>query len=334
VFVAWNHGAVTNAALTVEVTRGNRVESKHRVDAVVSDAKGEVVASWGDADRPTQPRSACKPLQAIPLITSGAADAAGLTDVELALACASHTGEEGHVAAVEAWLGAVGASVADLECGTHTPSYRPAADALVSNGSSPSAAHNNCSGKHSGFIHTALHMGDGVAGYLSPSHPQQVRVTRSITRFASIDVASQSPGVDGCGIPVWTMPLQALARGWAQLQDPQSVDADEAAAARRLLDAMVGEPWFVAGTERKSTNMMYARGGRIAAKSGAEGVFCAVDRETGRGFALKTDDGAGRASEVAIEWLVARMLRLDEPAPEVLRNHAGTAVGEIRVRVP
>ncbi|MBN4047388.1 asparaginase [Acidimicrobiaceae bacterium AH-315-P05] len=323
---------MTNAALTVEVTRGNRVESKHRVDAVVSDAKGVVVASWGDADRPTQPRSASKPLQAIPLITSGAADDAGLTEVELALACASHNGEEGHVAAVEAWLGAVGASVADLECGSHAPSYRPAADAMVSNGISPTAAHNNCSGKHSGFIHTLLHLGDEIAGYLSPSHPQQVRVTRSLTRFAGIDVATQAPGIDGCGIPVWTMPLQALAKGWAQLQDPQSVDADEAAAANRLLDAMVHQPWFVAGTEGRSTTIMHARGGRVVAKGGAEGVFCAVDRETGRGFALKTADGASRASEVAIEWLVARMLRLDEPAPEVLRNHAGTAVGEIRVR--
>ncbi len=299
---------------------------------MVCDSAGDIVVSWGDADRPTQPRSAVKAIQAVPLITTGAADAGNLTEVELALACASHNGEEGHVLAVEAWLDSIGATADDLECGAHMPYYRPAADAMVLGSVTPTPMHNNCSGKHSGFVHTALHVGDEPAGYLATSHPQQVRVTRSLSRFTGIDISSQTPGVDGCGIPVWTFPLGALARGWARLQDPAGLDADEGAAARRLLDAMVHQPWYVAGTDRHCTNTMYANGGRIAAKTGAEGVFCAVDRDTGRGIALKVDDGASRASEHAIDWVLARLLKKDPPAPVVLRNWAGTEVGQIRMR--
>ena len=304
------------------------------MDAVVADGTGEIVASWGDADRPTQPRSAIKAIQAVPLITSGAADEAGLTDVELALACSSHNGEAGHVAAVEAWLGAIGLDGDVLECGAHVPYYRPAADAMLLANEAPRRVHNNCSGKHSGFVHTTVHLGEEPAGYLAPSHPQQVRVTRISSRFTSTDVAGQQPGVDGCGIPVWTFPLAGLARGWARLSSGEGVDADEAAAGNRLLDAMVRQPWYVAGTDRHCTNVMYAHGGRIAAKTGAEGVFCAVDRETGRGVALKCDDGASRASELALDWVLARLTKAEPPAPAVLKNWAGTEVGEIRVKQP
>lgn len=302
------------------------------MDVAVVDGGGGLVASFGDVDRATQPRSAIKAIQAVPLITSGAADDAGLTEVELALACSSHNGEVGHVAAVESWLDSIGASPDDLECGAHVPYYRPAADAMVIAGESPTPAHNNCSGKHTGFVHTSVHLGEEPSGYLAPSHPQQVRVTRSSSRFTGIDVAGQVPGVDGCGIPVFTFPLRALAMGWARLATGEGVDADAATAGSRLLDAMTHQPWFVAGTDRHCTSVMYSHGGRIAAKTGAEGVFCAVDRESGRGVALKADDGASRASEHAIDWILARLVKAEPPAPTILRNWAGTEVGQIRVK--
>ncbi|MCP3937954.1 MAG: asparaginase [Actinomycetia bacterium] len=322
-----------SGVLIVEVVRGGRVESHHRVHCVVSDSTGRIVDSWGDPEYPTQPRSSVKPIQAVPLITSGAADEAGLTDVELALACASHNGEAGHSEAVEAWLGAVGATVDDLECGAHQPLFRPAADALVAAGLPHTRAHNNCSGKHAGFIHTMVHLDERIDGYAEPSHPLQVRATRSLTSFTGVDPTAQVPGIDGCGIPVWSFPLASLARGWARLQ-AGGVDPDADVAAHRLLDAMMRQPWYVAGTGRHCTKVMQMGRGRIAAKTGAEGVFCAVDRETAIGVALKVEDGASRASEVALDWILAQMTGRGEPSPVPVTNWSGTRVGEIRVRSP
>ena len=317
--------------LEVEVTRGGRVESLHHVHCVVADASGDVVESWGDADFVTLPRSAAKPMQAVPLITSGAADELGLTDVELALACSSHSGEVGHTDAVEAWLGAVGAGIEDLECGPHAPYYGPAADALVADGQPFTSVHNDCSGKHAGFIHTAIHLGERVQGYIEPTHPQQVRVTRALAAFTGVDPTVNAPGIDGCGIPVWAFPLRALATGWARMQ-AGGVDPDSDAAALRLLDAMVSQPWYVAGTDRHCTKVMLSYGRRVAAKTGAEGVFCAVDRDTATGVAVKVLDGASRAAEVAIDHVLARVTQRQAPRPAVLKNWAGAEVGEVRVR--
>jgi L-asparaginase II len=283
-----------------------------------------VVSYRGEPGRAVLPRSAIKPIQSLPLLTTGAAAAAGLDDRHLALACASHTGEPAHVAIVSEWLDRLGLPVDALECGVHPPTDRRAADRLVAEDRRPDPRHNNCSGKHCGFLTVCAHLGIDPTGYVGPDHPlQRDHVTPALGARCEVDLAGEVPGVDGCGIPVWPLPLDHLARGWRRLAD----DHDGA----RLLDAMVAHPHLVAGTDRADTRLIGEGGGRIVVKSGAEGVVCGVDRVAGVAFALKVRDGAARAATVATEWLLAHSGAL-EPRPVVLRNWAGTVVGEVRVR--
>ena len=314
----------SEGALVVEVVRGGEIESRHAVDAVVVDAFGAVVRSWGEPVRGILPRSAAKPLQALPLVTTSAADAFGLGDVELALACASHDGEPAHVAAVEAWLDRIGLSVEHLACGTHAPLHEASATALAADGGGPTDAHNNCSGKHVGFLTVCRHLGLPVDGYLAPDHPLQAdHVTRALADACEVDLSAQVPAVDGCGIPVWSVPLDRLAAGWVGLCG--------GAAGARLLAAMRAEPFHVAGSTRACTRLIGACSGGTVVKTGAEGVFCAVVPDDGLGLALKVRDGASRAAVVAVECLLASLGRYGGPVGEVLHNRAGTPVGEVRV---
>ena len=315
--------------LVVEVTRGDRVESRHEVDAVVVDASGEVVRWWGDPARPVLPRSAAKPIQALPLVATGAADAFGLGDVELALACASHDGEPAHVAAVEAWLDRIGLDIGALACGTHAPLHEASAASMVAAGLEPTDAHNNCSGKHAGFLTVCRHLDLPVDGYLEPDHPLQAdHVTPTLAEACGVDLSGQVPAVDGCGIPVWSVPLDRLAAGWVGLGGRS---AGPAGAAARLLAAMRAEPFHVAGSTRACTRLIGAGTGGTVVKTGAEGVFCAVVPDDGLGLALKVRDGGRRAAVAAVEWLLASLGRYDGPVGEALHNRAGTPVGEVRV---
>ena len=273
------------------------------------------------------PRSAIKPIQALPLVSTGAADAFGLTDIELALACSSHDGERGHVDGVSAWLARLGLDSDALECGAQVPLSESAATALASGGGDPTAIHNNCSGKHVGFLTILRHLGLPLDGYLEPGHPLQAdHVTPSIERTCGVDLTTVQPGVDGCGIPAWAMPLDRLAAGWAALGSEP-----DGSSAHRLLSAMRSEPFHVAGSVRTCTRLIATATGDTVVKTGAEGVFCAVLPADGLGLALKVRDGARRAAEVAIEWLLARYGRLGDPAPVRLVNLAGVVVGEVRV---
>ena len=273
------------------------------------------------------PRSAIKPIQALPLVSTGAADAFGLTDVDLALACSSHDGERGHVDGVSAWLARLGLDSDALECGAQVPLSESAAAALASGGGDPTAIHNNCSGKHVGFLTILRHLGLPLDGYLEPGHPLQAdHVTPSIERTCGVDLTTVQPGVDGCGIPAWAMPLDRLAAGWAALGSEP-----DGSSAHRLLSAMRSEPFHVAGSVRTCTRIIATATGGTVVKTGAEGVFCAVLPADGLGLALKVRDGARRAAEVAIEWLLARYGRLGDLAPVRLVNLAGVVVGEVRV---
>ena len=315
---------MTPGPLLVEVVRGDHVESCHEVDAAVATSDGTVLESWGDPDRLVLPRSAVKPVQALPLVTTGAADAFGLGPVELALSCASHDGEDGHVAAVSGWLVRIGCSVDDLACGTHLPLAESAAAALLATGGSSSPLHNNCSGKHVGFLTVCRHLGLPTDGYLAADHPlHREHVTPALAEAFGFDPDAQRPGVDGCGIPVWAVPLDRLATGWAGLatSDP----------GRRLLDAMAAEPFFVAGSDRACTRLIREAGGAAVVKTGAEGVFCGVVPAAGVGIALKARDGARRGSEAAITWVLGRLGVIDGDGSIPLTNHAGTRVGEVRV---
>jgi L-asparaginase II len=311
------HGlAVTNPVL-VEVTRGPKVESIHRGSACVVDARGHVVEAWGDIESPTCPRSAIKPFQSLPLIESGAADAFAVTEEELALACASHSGEPVHVERVSAWLARLGLSSAALECGAHPPSNQRAADTLTCAHEHPSAVHNNCSGKHTGFLTLALHLGVPTRGYVMPDHPVQRAVLAAVGDM--MDVGQQPTVRDGCSAPNIFAPLRALALGFARVGTGHGLSPARTKAANRIVAAMHAHPVLMSGHGRPCARLIAAMPDGIV-KTGAEGVFAAALPAQGFGLAVKIDDGAGRAAVVAITALLERYkaFRAEAAADEVL----------------
>lgn len=283
-----------------EVRRGGIVESRHTGAWVVADAAGKLVATGGDQARPVYPRSAIKVFQALPMIESGAADAFGFGDEELSLACASHNGEEAHVRVARGMLARAGLSEDQLECGAHWPLLAEAAHALARAGGKPLAIHNNCSGKHAGMLALARHLGVETTGYVDVSHPVQQKVAATLADYCEIDPASLPRGIDGCSVPTWAFPLPAMARGFARL-----TRAGEASASR-LIAAVRAAPFMVGGTGSFDTHLMEALP-RLFIKVGAEGVYCGCIPHAGLGFALKCDDGATRAAEVAIAGLLASL---------------------------
>ncbi len=325
--------------IIIDVTRGARVESRHRVHAAVIGADGTRAFTAGDVEAAVFPRSAVKVLQALPLIETGAADAAGLSPAELALACASHSGTEAHVSAVRAMLAKGGLSGAELECGCHWPFDLSIALDLARADGTPTPLHNNCSGKHAGFLCTAVHMGEETAGYVTAGHPVQQRARRAMGETMGANLSDDACGIDGCSIPTYAAPLEAFARGFARLVAGQGVDADRARAGRRLIDACMAHPLEMSGPRRACLKLIEAGQGRVFAKTGAEGVFCGAVPELGLGFALKAEDGATRAAESAVAALLAAILRpadaalaerYDQMSRTTLRNWEKMVVGEIR----
>ncbi len=318
----------------VEATRGAMVESRHRAAFAVADTDGRIVLSGGDFERPVYARSAIKPLQALPLIESGAADAYALSNAEIALACASHSGEPRHVETVRAWLTRIGCTVADLECGSHLPTNETAMQALLRDRQDATPAHNNCSGKHTGFLTLARHMGVATKGYIAYHHPVQQRVLGALETMTGLDLGAAPRGIDGCGIPVIAVPLGNLALAFARLTDPRDQPEARQVACERICAAMAAEPFMVAGTDRYCTRVMTATGGDALIKTGAEGVYCGALPKLGLGIAVKVDDGAQRAAEVLMGRLLRRFGVLDDTHAELLsqplHNRAGTRVGEVR----
>ena len=329
----------TNAApIAVEVTRGAVVESLHRASAAVVDATGAVVRQWGDVHQPIFPRSAIKPLQALPLIETGAAERYHLGDGEIALACASHGAEQFHTDTIDAWLSRIGLGEADLECGTHLPSHAPTMEALLRDNRSPNQTHNNCSGKHLGFLTTARHRGEPTRGYINIDHPVQRRVIRTLEDMTGIDLGRVAHGVDGCGIPTLAIPLIGVATAMARFADPAGLAPERRAAIERIAAAMTARPEMVAGTGRFCSAIIAESRGSILAKTGAEGVFVVALPELGLGVAIKVEDGAGRASEVAAAAVLRSIGALDEGLAQrladflvaPLHNRAGERIGEVR----
>ncbi len=327
-----------NAPVLVEVLRGPTVESRHRGAFAVTDASGRVVAASGAIDAPVFPRSAVKPLQASPLVESGAAAALGLTNKELALACASHKAEPPHVEVVTAWLAAAGLGSDVLECGAHPPNDPAAAAELIRRGEAPLPVHNNCSGKHTGFVCTVVHLGEDPRGYIQPGHAVQRRVAAALSEMTGVDLTAAPCGCDGCGIPSYAIPLRGLARGMARMVDTAGLGRERARAAETLMAAMAAEPFYVSGSNSFVTTCMREAGGAVRVKTGAEGVYAAALPALGYGIALKIEDGAGRAAELAMATLLralgcfdpAQAEALDPFLHPVLRNVAGVPVGVVR----
>jgi L-asparaginase II len=322
--------------ILVEVTRGERVESVHRGAIAIVDAGGKARTAIGDIAQRVFPRSSVKSIQQLPLVESGAADRYGLGNAELALACSSHNGEPRHVATARKMLAAAGRSEADLACGGHPPMDRASADALVRAGEPWGRLHDNCSGKHAGFICLACGSGVDPTGYEKPKHPAQIAISEALADVTGADLGA--PAVDGCSIPAYAIPLQNLARGFARMATGHGLAPERAAAARRLIGACTAEPFMVAGTGRFDTEMLATFGKRLFVKGGAEGVICAALPDQGLGIAIKADDGAGRATEPLLAAVMEVLLPMDEREraivaawrTAVIASRTGTPVGEIR----
>ncbi|MDO5604891.1 MAG: asparaginase [Paracoccus sp. (in: a-proteobacteria)] len=321
-----------SAAELIELWRGDLREGVHRGHAVIHDGR-DIVAAWGDPGAVIFPRSSCKMVQALPLMESGAAEAAGLGAGQLALACASHQGAADHVGRVGRWLDGLGLRESDLRCGCHMPWDKAENRRLTCSDGAPSQLHNNCSGKHAGFLTWVRHAGAGPE-YVDPDHPLQ----RAI-RQATAEVTEEEPagfGIDGCSAPNFAGSIAGLARAMAGFANPRN-DA-RGRAMSRLVDAMRAHPDLVAGEGRACTDLMRATDGRVAVKTGAEAVFIAILPDQGLGVAVKIEDGATRASEAAITALLIRMGALEAAHPTARRllgaqqrNWRGLNTGGLRL---
>src|SRR5579862_768671 len=322
----------------VEVWRGTRVESRHRGAVAIVDAAGTTVLALGDVSVPVFPRSAVKALQALLLIESGAADRFGFGDEELALACASHSGEPGHVAVVTGMLAKAGLDAAALRCGAHWPIAQPALVELARTGE-PSALHNNCSGKHAGFLCVACAKGIDHADYWRPQHPVQREVKAVLENLTGAVLGDDRCAIDGCSVPTWAIPLQNLAYAFAKFATGRGLAPERVRAAARLRAACAQKPWHVAGTGRFCTEIMQLFGARVFVKTGAEGVYCGALPEQGFGIAIKCDDGAGRAAQAVMAAIIARFLPLSDAertalerfVHPTLRNWNSFEIGALRV---
>ena len=320
--------------ILVEVTRGGLVESCHRGAVAIADANGRVLLGLGDIERPIYPRSAVKALQAIPLIESGAADALGLGQAELAIACASHSGDEAHIRAVRALLAKAGLDEAQLACGAHWPISDRASRELSRVGKSPTSIHNNCSGKHAGMLATAVHLGLDPRGYERPEHAVQQEIRRVISEICDVTLEQDEIGIDGCSVPTFALPLAAVATGFARLASSTGLDATRAKAARRLMDSCFAAPDLVGGEGRFDTIVMRGLPQTAFAKGGAEGVHCAALPALGIGIAVKVDDGTKRGAEMALAILLAKLVPgaehiLAAQLPGEMRTWRGAKVGTV-----
>lgn len=324
--------------ILAEAVRGNWVENRHRGAFIIMDADGQVIASAGDVERPVFPRSAIKSMQALAIFDRHALERFHHSAQELALACASHHGEDAHVEGVSHFLDRMGLSVADLECGAHMPTNSKAREALRAAGEDPSALHNNCSGKHSSMLSVALAMGVPTEGYVTREHAVQKAVRAAVETVIGEGLTEDRCGTDGCSIPTWAAPLRAFALGFARMATGTGLDAGHAAGARALFDAATSHPHLVAGTGHIDTLVMEAFKGRVMQKGGAEGVQCGAIRDKGWGYALKCDDGNMAASQAMVAALLLRYAEPDAAQRTVLeqfarlstKNVRGAVVGELR----
>lgn len=321
--------------MLAEVVRGPVVECQHFGAVAVVDRDGRVIASAGETEVVAFLRSAGKPFQAIPVVTSGAADACGFSAAELAICAGSHSGEPGHLATVRGMLARLGLDRDALGCGLVSPMDGATAARIATGQEAMTTLHCGCSGKHAGMLATCLQRGYPLDSYLDLAHPLQQEILGIMADHFGLPADAIPTAVDGCGVPTFGASIAQIARAWATLAAPPDTYRP---AVTRILDAMAAEPWMVAGTGRICTELMPVVGPNIVVKTGAEGLFCLALRERGWGVAIKVADGSIRA----LPAITAAMLRqLDaitgEQAahflnrqPTHIRNNAGAIVGEVR----
>ena len=290
------HNPERNPAVLIEVTRGPIVESVHYGVIAVTDAGGDLLAWAGNPGTVAYYRSSSKPIQAVPLVESGAADHFGFTQREIAVICGSHGGEDIHVETVMGILDKIGLGPDALACGVHMPYDRESARALQEREESPTVLHNNCSGKHAGMLALAKYQGWPAGGYEMPRHPVQALMLETVAEFAGLDPDQVHIGVDGCGVSTFGMSVHHMALSFARLAEPDFWPEPRRGAAARITAAMTEYPEMVAARQgRLDTDLMRAAGGTLIAKAGAEGVYCVARLSSGDvpalGFAMKLLDG-------------------------------------------
>lgn len=326
----------------VVVLRGDIAESRHRVHGVVSDAAGRLRASTAEPGLPTSFRSAAKPFQLLPFVERGHADALGCSEQELAIMAASHSGSRAHLALVRGLLDRIGLNASHLACGYHDPQDPESLDDVRRDPARCGPIYNNCSGKHAGMLAFCRAEGWPVAGYEHPDHPLQRLLLATVAECCAVPPASVRLGVDGCSVPVFGMPLSAMARGYARLAEAVARGGDtRARSLQRIGRAMMAEPVIVEGVGRLATDLMLTAPGRIVAKSGAEGLLLVADTERAEGIAIKSEDGAMRAvGPAAVEMLrTLGVLRPGEPErlavhrKSPVTNAAGLPVGWLEAHV-
>ncbi len=323
-----------------EIHRGGILESLHQGVAVVADAEGRVLLSWGDPSFVTFPRSSLKPFQAIPLVETGAADAAGLTEEHLALACASHSAEDFQVALVRGWLDRLGLSESALVCGPDMPRAQADQAAVWRAGGDRSRVFHNCSGKHCGFLTLARHIGAPVTGYDDPAHPAQRLYLEAFSELLGMDAAALPRGVDGCGLPALALPMERMAKAAARWAAAKVGTEPRRTAIRRLQSAIRAFPDHLSGRGSATGQIVRATQGRVLLKGGAEGYVVGFVPDRGLGIAVKLADGAARAKMGVFAAILGR-LGLVESADSLaaavegeIRDSNGRPVGSIRVAVP
>ncbi|HEX6283317.1 MAG TPA: asparaginase [Pyrinomonadaceae bacterium] len=329
----------------VQVRRGGITESRHRGHVVAIDPDGNILAYLGSPQTVTFLRSSAKPLQALPLLVSGAADRFGFTDREIALACASHNGEPIHTELAASMLEKIGLGPEALNCGVHEPYSVEVARELRERREAPNVLQNNCSGKHAGMLALARHLGAPTETYHKPEHPVQLAIGKTIAQFADVAVEDLAVATDGCGVPVFGVTVKAMALAYARLvSPPRSFDEATCLACERIVRVMGAYPELIGGTsERLDTEIMRAAPRRLISKVGAEGVYTAgispcEEWPKGLGLALKIEDGDDRRSRptVVVESLRQLGVLRDESLEAVAHyaffpvvNRLGDVVGEI-----
>lgn len=327
-----------------KVIRGETIESAHRGHLIIIDGDGNAVTSIGDPKAVTFFRSAAKPFQAMPCITSGAADAFNFSEEEIALACASHSGESRHVRIAALMLERIGLNEAHLHCGSHLPFYEKEAERMLRVGEYATQLHNNCSGKHAAMLALAKHIEADINTYELLDNPVQQKVLEAVSQFTEVPVAKISTAIDGCCAPNFALPLYAMATAFMNLMRPAKFDQKVQDAAARIISAMVNHPELIGGSERLDTMLMQAASGKIISKVGADGVWlCGVlpseQYPTGLAIALKIEDGDDKRARPVVAVEVLRQLgilsadQLADVSPMAVKNRRGDIVGRVIAHV-
>lgn len=328
--------------ILAQVIRGETVESIHRGHLIVADGDGNTLYALGNPETVTFWRSSAKAFQAIPVLTSGAADAYGYTEKEIALACGSHSGERIHTETAAEMLAKIGLGESDLRCGAHLPFDEKRAAEMLKTGEEPTQLHNNCSGKHAAMLAFAKHARADIKTYEQLEHPLQTAILECVAAFTDVPGNAIKIGIDGCAAPNFAVPVEAMAKAFARLvATPPHFDEATQAACRRIVSAMLAHPEMIGGTMRLDTMLMQVGDGKLISKIGAEGVYSAAVLPSekypkGLGIALKIEDGDDKRARAVVLIELLRQLgifaaeTLREYSPLPIKNRRGKQVGETR----